>query len=65
MTNLSIEANRVDPAQTAPIISLTLMIDFTLGNSADSDEMPHSVAFHQGHHCLQNYLFWSFKSTKG
>ena len=24
----------------------------TLANSEDSDEMPHSAAFHQGLHCL-------------
>ena len=32
------------------------MIDFIIANSADPDEMWHSVAFHLGLLCLQKYL---------
>ena len=38
------------------IIFLSLKIEFVSPNSADPDEMPHSVAFHLGLHCLQKYL---------
>ena len=31
----------------------------TYANSADPDEMPHPVAFHQGLHCLQKYIWAS------
>ena len=34
------------------IIFLFLMNGFVLANRADSDEMPHDAAFHQGLHCL-------------
>ena len=37
------------------IVFLSLRIDFVLANSADPDEMPHYVAFHQGLHCLSKY----------
>ena len=40
-------------------------IDFVFANSAGPDEMPHDVAFHQGHHCLPKYPFRCFRSTKG
>ena len=40
-------------------------IDFVLANSADHDEMPYYVAFHQGLHCLPKYPFWDFWSSKG
>ena len=30
---------------------------FALANSADSDEMPHDVAFHLGLNCLHTYPF--------
>ena len=30
---------------------------FIFANSADTDEMPHSVAFHLFLHCLSKYLF--------
>ena len=33
-------------------VLMSLKIVFTLANSADSDEMPHFVAFHLGLHCL-------------
>ena len=36
-----------------------------LANSVDPDEMPHSVAFHQGLHCLPKYLFMGFPVCKG
>ena len=42
-----------------------MKINFILANSADPDEMPHSVPFHLGFHCLQKYQFSGFKSTKG
>ena len=35
---------------------LSLTIVSILANSADSDEMPPYVAFHQGLHCLPKYL---------
>ena len=35
------------------------MIVFVLANSADTDEMPHYVAFHLGLHCLPKYMFRS------
>ena len=35
----------------------SLNIGFILVNSADLDEMPHSVAFHLGLHCFPKYLF--------
>ena len=37
-------------------IFLSLKIVCILANSADSDEMPPYVAFHQGLHCLPKYL---------
>ena len=37
-------------------IFLSLKIEYVSPNSADPDEMPHSVAFHLGLHCLQKYL---------
>ena len=45
------------------IISQNLKIDFVLANSADPDEMPHS--YHLGLHCLPEYPFRDFPSTKG
>ena len=36
------------------------MIFFLLANSVDLNEMSHSVAFHQGLHCLPNYAFIDF-----
>ena len=38
---------------------------FTLRNSVDPDEMPHSAAFHLSHHCLEKYPFRSFPYTEG
>ena len=43
---------------------MSLGFDFVLANSADSDEMPHYVAFYLGLHCSQKYLFSGFQSTK-
>ena len=34
---------------------LTHWLTITLADSADPDEMPHKVAFHQGLHCLLRY----------
>ena len=34
-------------------------------NSADSDEMPHYVAFHLCLHCLQKYLCRGLRTPKG
>ena len=34
-----------------------MKIVFNLANSADPDKMPPYAAFHQGLHCLPNYLF--------
>ena len=39
------------------IVFVSLKNAFRLVNSADPDEMPHSVAFHLGIHCLQKYRF--------
>ena len=39
------------------IIFLSLLINFVLSNSADSDEMQHYVAFHLGFLYLSKYLF--------
>ena len=39
------------------IAFLSLIIVLTSAKSVDPDEMPHSVAFHLGLHCLQNYPF--------
>ena len=36
-----------------------------LTNSADPDEIPHNAAFHLGFHCLINYPFRGFQSSKG
>ena len=47
------------------ILFLSLKIDFGLANSEDPDAMLHNVAFHQGLHCLQKYLFRGFWSTMG
>ena len=33
-------------------------------NSVDPDEMPHSVAFHLGLHCLPKHMFTGFHDTK-
>ena len=38
-------------------ILLSRMIDFTLTNSVDPDEMLHNAAFHLGLHCLSKYPF--------
>ena len=50
---------------TKNIVLLSLKINFVLSNSADPDEMPQFVAFHQGLHCLQKYPFRGFQSSKG
>ena len=42
---------------------LSVRID-VFANSADPDEMLNYAAFHLGLHCLQNYLFRVFLSTK-
>ena len=47
------------------IACISLVIDLVLANSADPDEMPRSVAFYLGIHCLQTYPFKVFQSTKG
>ena len=47
------------------IVFLSVKIIFILANSADPDEMLHSVPFYLGFHCLQKYPFRGFKSTKG
>ena len=39
------------------VVFLALKIGFVLTNSADPDEMPHFVAFHQRLHCLPKYPF--------
>ena len=41
------------------------MIVFTLINSEDPDERPHTAAFHLGFHCLSKYPFRGFQCTKG
>ena len=43
---------------------MSLKIVFILANSADPDEMPPYVAFHQGIHCLPKYLFTSIQDEK-
>ena len=37
---------------------LSVKIIFVLANTEDPHEMPRSVAFHLGLHCLQKYGFW-------
>ena len=44
---------------------LSFKIVFILANSANSDVMPDKAAFHQGLHCLQNYLLTSIQNEKG
>ena len=36
---------------------LSMKIVFTITNSLDPDEMPHTAAFHLGLHCLPKYLY--------
>ena len=38
-------------------VFLSLKVVFVLANSVDSDEMPHSAAFHLGLHCLPKNRF--------
>ena len=45
-------------------LRFTLVSLNTLTNSADSEEMQHSVAFHLGLHCLPKYPFRKFQYTK-
>ena len=45
-------------------IFLSLKIVFIFVNSADPDEMPLYVAFHQGLHCLLKYLFTNVQNEK-
>ena len=40
-----------------------MKISFILANSADPDEISHSVAFHLGFHCLLQYIFRHFQYT--
>ena len=47
------------------IAFLSLKIDFDPTNSADTDEIPHGVAFHTGLHYLSKHPFRAFLSTKG
>ena len=47
------------------IVFLSLKIDFVLANSVDPDEMLHYAAFHLGLHCLPNYPFRVYWSSKG
>ena len=42
---------------------LSLKIVFILANSVDPDEMPHTVAFHLGLHCLPKYLFMQSRAS--
>ena len=44
-------------------VFVSLNIVSISANSVDPDEM-HSVAFHQGLHCLQKYPFMVFSSIK-
>ena len=41
--------------------SLKIVFLFLITNSVDPDEMSHSVAFHQGLHCLPEYMFSGFQ----
>ena len=45
-------------------VFVSLNIVSISANSVDPDEM-HSVAFHQGLHCLQKYPLWFFPVLKG
>ena len=45
-------------------ILATLKLKIVSANRADRDEMPYSVAFHLGLHCMQKYLFRGYMSTK-
>ena len=45
------------------ILSLKIEVDFT--NSVDPDEMLHNAVFNLGLHCLLNFLFRGFCSSKG
>ena len=44
--------------------SLSLMIVFSLKNSADHDKIPHKAAFHLGPHCLMKYLLTGIKMKR-
>ena len=44
---------------------MSLKIVFNLANSADPDEMPTYVAFHQVLHSLPKYIFTSIQNEKG
>ena len=46
------------------ILFLSLTIAFITANRTDSDEMPHSEAFHQGLHCLLKHWFIGIQYTK-
>ena len=45
-------------------VFLPLKINFIIANSAETDEMPHYVAFHLGLHCLPKYLFTGIQNEK-
>ena len=47
------------------VFFLSLKINFVVTNRADSNEMPLSVTFHMGLHCLPKYPFRGFQYTKG
>ena len=54
-----------DPGSAVRRITNCTKIKTILANSADSDEMSHSLAFHLGLHCLRKYHFRVFKYIKG
>ena len=44
---------------------MSLKIVFNLANSADPNEMPTYVAFHQGIHSLPKYIVTGIQNEKG
>ena len=50
-----IEGSQVIISPKTLFVILSLKITFVVANSADPDEMPHYIAFHQGLHCLPKY----------
>ena len=48
-----------------PVLYFSPMVVFVLTNSANPDEMPDSVEFYLGFHCLKKCPIGGFQSTKG
>ena len=62
---LHIEGSQITFFFRKAIAFLSLKINIVSANSADSDKIPHYVAFHLGRHCLPKYMLSGFQSTLG